>query len=128
MKLSNARNSGFSSYRTNLNNKLNFTSFSGCDMRFIDMNITKLVNGESTVDKMINESTNLSQEKQDVVNIKKYMAMNNLLYVLKSSDYSNIHKITKINNSTFFPLLSKDTQGYNITQGGLMDDWNWDIE
>jgi hypothetical protein len=128
MNLSNAENSGFSNYITNFNNKLNLTSFSGCDMRFIDINITKLVNGESTVDKMINESSNLTQEKQDIANIKKYMAMNNLLSVLSSSDYSNIHKTAKIDNSTFFPFLSKDTQGYNITKGGLMDDWYWDIE
>ena len=128
MKLSDVENNEFLNYKTNFDNKLNLTLFSGCDMRFIDMNITKLVNGESTVNKMMNESTNLSQEKQDVVNIKKYMAMNNLLYVLKSSDYSNIHKITKIDNSTFFPFLSKDIQEYNITKGGLMDDWNWDIE
>lgn len=128
MNLSDVENNGFLTYKTNFDNKLNLTSFSGCDMRFIDMNITKLVNRETTVDKMINESSNLSQEKQDVINIKKYMAMNNLLYVLKSPNYTYVHKIAKINNSTFFPLLSPGIEGQHITKGGLMDDWDWDIE
>ena len=126
--MSDLENSGFSFYKATLNNKLNLTSFSGCDMRFINMNITKLVNKETTADKMINESINLDQENQDVVNIKKYLAMNDLLNVLKSPNYANTHKLTKIYNSTFLPDFSREIKEPNMYSAGLLDDWNWDIE
>jgi len=69
-------------------------------------------------------SLNITKEsEEELFKIKKYLELNKILNSLESSKISEIEKLNIIDYNY---ILDQDTI-VNLTSGGLMDDWNFNI-